>query len=270
MERTPPQSRKLEVEDKYPSLRKWVDRLIGLFCLEFKIDGDPEKIRKLVEQGNNPVIVSSHFSNLDAPAAVKAFEGFQLQITRESLHFQDPLQKLTFSLAGRMNFSPLTYKEKGRPVFNPDDFNNLISVLRDNGRIPWFAIHPFTTEGKMKKASIGPIYLAHKLEGIIVPVALELSGGGSISLEGPKEWWKGLKRKAKAVYHIGSPMELQPIEGLDIVEIVLNKRMAGEKISKEELEDFRLVISQLREQANSVALKIASMLPENQRGGYTK
>ncbi len=134
-------------------LRKGVDTIIKLFCKEFSLaDGGKERITQILEQ--NPettfVIAASHLSNLDAPAAVAALgDILDIQITAESVLFEGASpQRALFKLAGKESFTPLSYdrdKHGKHGVFNPEDFTRLATLVKQ-GKTPWMAVHPFTTE----------------------------------------------------------------------------------------------------------------------------
>lgn len=254
------------------SLRNGAEKIIDMFCEKFEVVGKDniEKVKK-----ENPdekfIITSSHFSNLDGPAAIKVLgEDFNLQIAVESLHFGWTPQEVMYRIGGKENFSPLEYRKSKKSkfgVFNPKDFENL-SEKMNQGKTPWVGIHPFTTKGEMQEARVGPIYLAQLTGAKIIPTALEVRGG-SISLGGPQELIKGFVKKIKAKYHIGEPLQLPPLD-VSIINIVLAKRKNKEKITPDEFKKFQEVHQQLKAQADEVAQIISEMLPEDQRGIYPR
>ncbi|MAF13421.1 MAG: hypothetical protein CMI53_00810 [Parcubacteria group bacterium] len=253
------------------ALRNKVDKVLGLFCKEFTVDGK-ENLTQIqeVEPDSKFIVASSHISNLDAPAAIKALgDKLDIQITTESVLRGATPQEVLFRLAGKDQFTSLQYKKtkKGKHgVFNPDDFK-LLSEQIEDGKTPWMAIHPFTLEEEMQDPKIGSVYLAHKTGAKIIPTALELEGG-SINLEGPLELAKGVAKRAEAIYHVGDIIDL-PETDVSIIEEVLEKRKNREKISPEEREQFSQVHQELKKQADQVAKVIAEMLPEDQRGQYS-
>ncbi len=257
------------------SLRKGMQKAIDLFCNEFSVEGKEGIDQALRENPNAKfVLAASHFSNLDAPAAVVALgDILDIQITAESVLFEGLApQRALFGMVGKASFTPLSY-EKGKGgkhgVFDPDDFVGLSQKVEE-GKTPWIAIHPFTREEKMQKARIGAVYLAHKSGATIIPTALEYQGG-SISLEGGAELFKALRKRkeGKGTYHVGKPIELLPLD-VSIIEDVIKRQRAGEgkNISKEGIKKFSAVIKRLREDADTIANKIASMLPEDRQGPY--
>ncbi|MFA4930905.1 MAG: hypothetical protein WC570_03520 [Patescibacteria group bacterium] len=257
-------------------LRKLGDIFVEKFCSQFEVEGI-NNIKEEIEKNPDAkyIISSSHFSNLDAPAAVKAMgELLDMQITAESLSFEGASpQKVLFYLGGKDNFIPLDYRrtKNGKTgVFNPSNFDPILERI-DQNKTPWIAIHTFNTEGQMKKAKIGAVYTAQKSGAKIIPTALEFYGA-SVSLEGILNIAKGLlkRSKGKAVFHIGQPIKLEPIENLDILERVIEKRSKGEKLSEQDRLLFKQVKKQLQAQADYIGRKTAAMLPENYQGYYTK
>ncbi len=176
-------------------LRAFGNQMINLFCKNFSVEGE-ENIKKAKEENSDGrfIISSSHLNNLDVPAVLKAMgNDFNIQMTGESVLLEN-LKKyaghnLLIHLAGRKNFTPLDYKEgkEGKHgSFNPDNFVELEEKIIEEGKTPWIASHPFALDGKMKRPSIGPIYLAVKTKSSIIPTALDVDGG-SKNLEGAKE-----------------------------------------------------------------------------------
>lgn len=254
-------------------LQKGMEKVVKVFCKEFSVEGKENIERTLKENPNAKfVLAASHFSNLDAPAAVAALgDILDIQITAESVLFEGAApQRLLFKLAGKENFAPLSY-EKGKRgkhgVFNPDDFSGLGQNV-EKGKTPWIAIHPFTKEEEMQSARIGAVYLAHKSGAMVIPAALEYEGG-SISLEGGWELAKAVagRKKGKGKYHVGNPIKLLPLD-VSIIENVMHKRGNGEKVTNEERVEFSRVYKRLKEDANTVAGKIGTMLPPERRGPY--
>jgi 1-acyl-sn-glycerol-3-phosphate acyltransferase len=262
------------------SLQKGADKIVDLFCREFSIEGEEnlEEIRKLRDENPDAhfVLTSSHFSNLDAPAAVKALgRDLDMQIAVESMHFGLTPQEAMYRIAGKENFTPLDYVknksgEKGSVpgTFNPENFEALAEKIGAHGKNAWIALHPFNLHGEMEKAKVGPIYLAQKTNSKIVPLALELSSENS-TLAGIGKLAKTLAQKPRTKLHIGKPMELPKIDVAPF-EAFLKKRQNRETISDEEHAAYKAALSVLREQADLVGKTVASMLPAKMRGFYLK
>ncbi len=281
---TPPETENKKIQEAHEKtperMRKSVDAAFNLVCKNFTVEG---KEKLLGTKKDNPdatfIIASSHFSNLDAGAAVKALgDKFNIQITAESALFGFTGQEAMFRIAGKDSFTPLEYKKipktskkdtGKKPIFNPKDFEVLSEQIED-GKTPWMALHPFTLEGKMQDARIGSVYLAHKTGAKIIPAALETHGEGG-ALISPKDLGKRLigrlKGSANATYHIGEVIDLPELD-VSIIEKVLKKRETGERISTEERKQFKETHEKLKEEADQIAHKIAEMLPKEQRGSY--
>lgn len=272
----PEQPEQIRKRESLKQLREKIHQGIVLFCREFLTKGT-EGVEQVLKDDPDArfVLVGSHFSNLDALAAVEGLgDKLDIQITAASDHFEDSApQKPLFERAGAGSFSPLEHTigqdGRGRGKFNPADFTALVQKLEE-GKTPWIAVHPFNKDEAMEKARVGAVYLAHKGGAMIIPSALEYKGW-SVSLEGKVEIAKALVGrlvgKGKAVYHVGAPIRLPPLD-VSIIEEVINKRAAHEQVSDAERKKFIEVMKRLREDADMVANKIGSMLPPKHRGPY--
>jgi len=252
------------------SLRIGGELFVRMFCRRnFSVEGKENIMKE--SSGNNFIIVSSHFCNLDANAAIKVFGGnFNLLVVIESVLFRSLPHLILILLGGKNNFAPLSYyykKDRGKEgIFNPQNFNALAEKMRQQDKTSWIAIHPFSLDGRMKRARVGSIYLAQKTGAQIIPVALEVSGM-SISLDGLVEWFKGLLGGVKAKYHIGEAIRLSPID-IGVIETVFSKRKTRSIITPEDKVAFKKAHTLLKNQADMVATIIANMLPREQRGFY--
>ena len=252
------------------SLKLGSKLLIKLFCRgRFVLEGEKNipKARR-GDTKDNFIITSSHFCNLDSLAAIRTFgKRFDLHFAIESVLLRSIPHLIVFLLAGIRNFSPLSYSRRNKVgVFNPQDFERLTKQM-EKGKTPWIVIHPFTTDGEMKRASIGPIYLAQKSNARIIPTALE-ARGATISLETMSDYIKGLFCGGMTLnYRIGKTIKLAPIN-ISIIESVFQKRTNGQAITLEERKTLKEVHIELKQQADYVARIIASMLPDEQKGIY--
>ncbi len=251
-------------------LQNGAEKVIDIFCKNFRIEGEENlcEISAAAEKNEKFVITSSHLSNMDGPAAIKTFgKRLNLQLGVDSRHFDWPAQRFMYQHAGKENFSPLEYRVKkgDQPVFNPKNFTDLEQKMEE-GKTPWLAVHSWSPKQKMLEPRIGAVYLAQKTGAKIIPTALELSGT-NITLNSPLELLKGVIKKANAVYHIGKPIGLEPVN-VGIIENVLSKRKNKEKITDEERNEFHLVHEKLKEQAIEIAKIISEMLPKEFRGNY--
>ncbi|HPT08542.1 MAG TPA: hypothetical protein PLE28_02510 [bacterium] len=261
----------IEKNNKTPDkLRLYGDKVIDLFCKEFKVEGK-EKIEELHKQNPDQkfIISAAHLNNLDVPAALKVWgNDFNIHLTGESVLLEKMKylgQRLMINLAGKDNFTPLEYKESENGKhgsFNSDNFNELGEII-EKGKTPWIAAHPFALDGKMKRPSIGPVYLAAKTGAMLIPTALDVRGG-SVNLEGALERTKTLMDRSLATYHIGTPFSVPAID-VSIVEKVLQSRKNGEEVNSEDFEKFKSVINSLHQQADEFGKQIETLLPEDKR-----
>lgn len=254
------------------NMKKFGDKALELALKGFSVEG-LEQLKEFKEK--NPekkfIISASHLHNLDLPAALSSLgDDFNIQITGESLLLEQlkyiDKRVLINSVWGRDNFTALDYVDKGKGKhggFNPDNFTELEEKMEE-GKTPWMAIHPFAADGKMKDPKIGAAYLAAKTGADIIPTALDIQGGGSDSMEGAVENLKGLLKRSEAIYRIGEPIELPPLD-VSTIDKVLAKRKNGENISEGELEEFKKVHKELSERARLVSDNIAKLLPEEKR-----
>lgn len=257
------------------TLRGFGEKTIDLFCKEFKTEGLDQLKEYKANHGEEKFIVSaSHLNNLDVPAVLKTLgKDFNLQLTGESVLLEKMKyigNRLLINLGGRENFTPLDYKENKdgkHGSFNPDNFVELQEKMK-SGKTPWIAAHPFALDGKMKRGSIGPVYLAAKTNATVIPTALEVIGG-SVNLEGAKESAKTLMNRSQAIYHIGTPIKFPPLD-VSIIDEVINKKAQGQEITREELAAFTTTHQALKDHAEILAQAISSMLPEEKRGYYSE
>jgi len=251
-------------------LRLYGDKVVDLFCKVFNVEGLAGIQENKKEDPNKKfIITAAHLNNLDVPAALKVFgPEFNIQITGESVLLEKMKylgHRMMINLAGRENFTPLSYKEDTdgkHGSFDPENFTELAEKMEE-GKTPWIAAHPFSLNGKMKKVSLGPVYLAAKTKAELIPTALDISGG-SVTLEGAAESAKTLVNKSEAIYRVGKPFAVADID-VSIIDLVLAKRKKGETIDREELAEFNIVHKQLREQADLLGEQLELLLPSEKR-----
>lgn len=222
------------------------------------------------------VIAGTHFTGLDVQTALSQLgDRLDIQVTGESLVHDQFINRTMINQIGADRFTDLQYQktQSGKTaVFNPDNFNELQAKMEE-GRTPWMAIHPYSRSKGMISARVGTAYLAQKSDSWIIPTALYLEGG-AMNLETPGEMITQaigrLRGKTKANYFVGQPMKLEPIENVAIIEQVINKRAAKEKITPEERAEFSRVHQALKEQTAYIAQTVAELLPEQYRGQYSQ
>ncbi len=220
------------------------------------------------------IIVVSHISDLDLPAAIKVLgHDFDIVVTAQSSNFnflENPVGYTVTKIAGMNNFLPVDYgKVAGiqRAEFNPENFTSMNEAL-SHGKDIVIAGHNPTRNGSLGSGSIGPIYLAQLSGAIILPVAVNLKTDEALGIDGQNKLMTMIK-KPDAQVIIGEPIELPPIEGVtDRIQAVMNKRAQKEKVTPDERQQFSADIDKLREQSNRVMSELAHMLPESKRGEY--
>ena len=244
-------------------------------CKEVIVSGEDELIEFQAEHPDAKYIIAgTHFTGLDVQAALSQLgDRFDIQVTGESLVKDQFINRVMINQIGADRFTDLEYRETAAGktgVFNPNNFAELQQKM-DQGRTPWMAIHPYTRSEGMLDARIGTAYLAAKSDAWVVPTALVLEGG-AMNLETPADYAKQiygrLLGKTKARYYIGAPLKLDPIENFAVIERVINKRAAKEKVTPEERAEFHRVHQALKAQSKEVAQATAALLPEQYRGVY--
>ena len=220
------------------------------------------------------VIAGTHMSDLDMPVIALALANdFNLAISDQSLHHdfsKDPLNYLSNKIAGDSNFIPLDYKEgdEGKIAqFNADNFTAMTDAV-ESGKDILFAAHNPSKNGSLASGGIGAVYLAQLSHSLILPVCADFKS------EEPyitgQTTMKTLKNKPDAEVMIAKPVELGPIPGIEDYKNILDKRKGGERLSDEEIERFKEISRQLREQSEIVMRAIAEMVPEEKKGPYKK
>jgi len=186
-----------------------------------KVEG-LENLRK-IPNNRRVIIVTPHFSNLDAPLIVDALgDLMNIQIVGMSAHFDDA-RKYMFKLAGEKSFSPVSYEKMKsgiyRPIFNPKDFENIRDIAESENKVPWISTGPLQMDKKMGKIPIGPAYLAELMDAVILPVTVVVEGPGS-SFEGA-DILKAATGKTSAVVRVGEPFELSKKVDLEAIKKAL-------------------------------------------------
>lgn len=220
------------------------------------------------------IIAGTHFTGLDVQTALSQLgDHFDIQVTGESLVKDEFLMKKLIDLIGPDRFSDLQYKKTAsgkKGVFNPENFEELEEKMKE-GRTPWMAIHPYTRSKGMLEGRIGAAYLALKTDAWVVPSSVALEGG-PMNLDTPVEFAQQalgrLRGKTKANYYIGEPFKLKPIDNLEIIGSVLEKRSKGIKPTPEERNEFSKVHQELKDRSKQIIGEIMQILPEEYHGIY--
>lgn len=283
-----PRKEQIESSEKSPGRNRATDEkfiaknelVLNLFVKKLDVEG-LDHIKELSPE-KKVVLASNHFSELDVPAIVSGLgEYFDLQITAMSPQWEKTGTKMLMDIAGSDRFSLLKTtprdKESGelhhRGNFRPEDFSSIGTKIRE-GRTPWISLNNTikTDNISLDRSAVGPVYLAHKNDAVLLPVAIVWEGTDpqAITAEGIANKLKLAGGKLKGRLRIGAPVDLGAFDQskLKLFEDVLLKRGQGLKITAGETRQFKQASKLLHEQADEVGAKVASLLPDEQRGYY--
>lgn len=234
---------------------------------------------KEIPSGRKVIFVTTHVTDIDVPATAYAMRDFNPVIAHHSTHedfLKDPVSWMGFVIAGRKNFLPVEAREregKVRGDFDPEDYVRMEQVLED-GRSLVIAGHNPTYDGKLsRKGGIAAAYLAQKTGALIVPVSVNLGAEATIGADILKTAIKkGIKDRKRPTMEIsiGHPIDFTKFAKIDVqaMDNFLRKRKEGGDLSPEDIEEYRNVIRQLREQSSHVMSSLAAMLPPEKRGTW--
>ncbi len=262
-------------------LRTACEKAVKPFVKEMSVEGR-EHLAELPKD-RRVIIVTSHFSNLDALEVINALgEDMNIQVTAMSTHWED-VRKVLIAASGEESFSKISYRmENGKRVgeFSPWDYEDIAEVIQETGKVPWVATEGVQVDKKkgMARAGVGPAYLAETMDAVILPVAIVTEGPGA-SVEGGIGTAKALLGQIKVTVRIGASIEIPkvdtaPIKALfsrrlheDDYEAALQDPAQREGIRKQNRE-FSAATKELRGAADVIGKAIAALLPEEQRGYY--
>lgn len=217
------------------------------------------------------IIATSHISDLDVLlVAYKLGRNFNLTVTNQSVHhhfFQEPPTNIGLTLTGKDNYLPIDYvkgEKRKEARFNPENFIPMNEAMEKGKTIIMAAHNPSQTGEGLEKSGVGVTYLSQLSDAIVLPVAINLKTNKPVGMYGQE--FKTFLNRPDVDMTIGEPMELEKIEGIEFIAEAMTKRKSGERLSKEELEKFRNVIVQLKNQSGEIMKSIAKMLPEDKRG----
>ncbi len=227
-----------------------------------------------IPKNKNIVIVTTHASDLDVPLTIKALGkifGLAVSDAATNHSFKNIGAKVGLMRAGEDNFIPIEYRNGKKDIeagFNPDNFTPMVDAL-ETGKAVIVAAHNPSRSDRLEKGGIGGVYLAQLSDAIIIPVSVNVKSEKTSSLKGFLKMVSGGGRKDADVV-IGHPIELPEIEGIEDFKNIMNKRKSGEKLTSEEIDRFKQISSLLKEQSNSVMQNLASAMPDEKRGPYSK
>ncbi|MDP3997720.1 MAG: hypothetical protein Q8P73_04445 [bacterium] len=216
---------------------------------------------KELKPDENVIIATSHIEDPDVTLAVSVLgRSLDIAITNQSVHHTflgEPGVNIGMRIAGRENFLPISYKKsegKKVSVFDPADFDAMKEPMTNGKSLVVAAQNP-TFTGQLGKGGVGAVYLAQITGKRILPFAVDMD---------KKE---GLLKRPDARTHIGKPFELEHIDGIENLVSLDQKRKEG-TLSPEERQNYKDLLSTLKQQSEFVMRNIAVMLPEEKRGIY--
>ncbi len=229
---------------------------------------------KEILPGEKVIIAGSHISDMDMQVIISQLgKDFSIKVSGQSTHhsFETDSSGMTAQLlAGKDNFIPIDYSGQGdqkRAVrFNPKNFDSMAEALREGDSVLVAAHNP--SSGKLPSGGVGIPYLSQLGVGnfVILPVAVDIKSnepyraGGEIKL---------IKEKPDTEVHIGAPIRLPVISGIEDYQKLLSRRKESEQpLSEEETNRLSVLNHELKEQSDIVMQSLANMLPEKKRGNY--
>ncbi len=267
----PPEEGLLTREKKETSSRLLLAIETNLIPLVGKVEVIGRENLTEMPPNKKVIILTSHLSDIDIPLTIKALgHDFDIAVVDQSTHHsfrEDPAGKISIGLAGEKNFIPIDWKvvdgEK-QSRFNADNFASMSEAL-DSGKDLVFAAHNPSENGELTNGGVGGVYLSQLSDAIILPVAINIKGEGFLA---GKNVSKSVINRPDAEVSIGSPIKLEKIEGIERYKEILDKRKNKQKLTPEEISEFKELTQKLRDQSDIVMNSIAQMLPENKRGVY--
>lgn len=270
---------KKEVNTTPSRLISYGENTTNMLCKNLEVDGAQELLKFKSEHPNDKFIfTASHTNNLDVPVLLKTFgKDFNLQIAGNEQFFTKAkflVQNIGIKIIFGDHFTTLGQKEtKGKEhgILRPENFIELDKKM-EQGRTPWISAHSFSVEGKMRKVDNGALIEAYRQNAWIIPSALEIKGTYN-TMQGFKDLTNNLKNESSAKYHVGTPYKPDPLpDGLSIqiINSVISKRQKGEQVTDKEFSDFKIVNHFMQEQSEKLGKIISEMLPEDQKGFYSK
>lgn len=240
-----------------------------------KVEVKGEENLSKIPEGKKVIIACSHISDIDLPVAAYALRhNFDLLMTNQSTQtlFKEPNVYASIRLAGKDNFMPIDYVKTGKEKFakfNPNNFIKIKESLDKSQKTPLLAAHNPSKNWSLGKGGYGAVLLSqYEGDAVILPVAVNVKSENPIGMAGME--LKTTKEKPEAEVIIGEPFELSPIEGINDLAEIFNKRKRGEKLSDTDRDKFSALHKALGEESDMIMKKIAQYLPEEKRGIYRK
>jgi len=219
-----------------------------------------ENLEEVIREGEPVIVVSTHRTELDIALAIRVVaEKLPMIITDISTHesprgdIGDKSTHYGQKVIGSENFLPISYHwengQKKPDAFNPTDFAKIADAMQETGKSMLMAAH--NPKQEVPEPGFGAAYLAFLTGAKILPVASRL---------GEK---KGLFSRKPSEVSIGEPFEMQS-EYLPLFQAVMSKRERGEKLTPEDLEDYKKFVAELRKAGDEIFGSVDKLLPAEQ------
>ncbi len=242
-----------------------------------------EKFKEIPE-GKKVIFATSHMTEYDVPIAIAVlgenYKNKDLKVVDQDSHHRfvggEKPVFLGLKIAGMENFHSVDVKGIGKERisrFNPDNFGPIKESLESDN--PVVIASYLDVAHKSQKWELpdrignGAAYLAQITEdAVVVPVAIDIQADKPFGMGelGIKEIIKNRRPRVNVV--VGSPIELEKIEGIDEFAEFLRKRASGEEATDEEKERFKEIKTKLQDESGQIVDAIADLLPEEKRGHW--
>lgn len=266
--------------------RKSDERLMKTMRLNAKAffkDIDAHGMENLdkIPEGTDVIFLETHIqSDAEVQAGITVIgKNFDLAVTNHSSHHspkEDLLPNLGLRAAGRENFYPIKFIKEGKegwPVFQPDNFSDMLPVF-DKGKAIVMAAHNPVYDSKLPdQPGVGGVMLYQLAEAkngnvVIVPVAIDIKSQRSVAIGG--QFLKAVGdmmpwRRPSADVHIGEPIRLDKI---DISSLVSTRSDGHATPTDQDISKARETNEKLREQGGEVMRGLAKLLPPEKQGKW--
>lgn len=237
-----------------------IESMLKIQVKEIKVNG--REHLKEIPEGKKVIVVTTHVTDLDIPVTIKTLgKDFDFVVTHESVQDdikKDPKAYLVNQIAGQDNFLPVEYKKiDGKKVagFNPDDYENIKDVLGAGEKTVIFSAHNPSHQNKLEKGGYGAVYLAQLTpDSILLPVSVNITKAGMV--------------RSNAEVTISEPIIPSSIEGVEHFSEIFEKRSNGQKLTKDDIEEFSRIKNELQDQTNEIMHVLAANISPEKRGKY--
>ncbi len=205
------------------------------------------------------IVATTHTTDFDLPLVVATLaDNLDMSVTDMSLNHKlgspgSRLDKLGLMAIGENNFVPLDYQNatdgtQVPGVFNPDNFAPLLERI-DAGKRVVIAGQSASSDGSFDRPGVAVPYLASYASASVLPVAVQMQERGN--------------KRPDATVYIGEPFLLDSVPYLGALRAVLNKRKAGQRVSRGELDEYAIARMSLKKQGAFVVEKLVSLTDQN-------